>query len=359
MLELIKYIKSHPNWESELKEHPYCLSIKKDGNFIMFNYSQIDSDFYNPIVKESRGIILDLEFNPVCVPFYKFGNYGEGYADEIDWNSAKVQEKIDGSLIKVWNYKGEWHISTNGIINAHNAEISSDICPFKTFYDLFVEAAKLSHLKIESLNPEYTYMFELISPYNRVVVPYNGITIKHIGTRNIKTLKEYDLDIGIPKPKMYNLHSLEDCITTASQMPFTEEGYVVVDNNWHRIKVKSPAYVAIHKLKNNGAINKVKIIDMILINEEGEFLTYFPEFTEIFNDIKTRIEIFINNMDNEISSAKQSTFNSRKEFAEFALKTKCPALMFNWYDNDSQSAKEWIQKQTTDKVAKWILQGVE
>lgn len=356
MLELTKYIKSHPNWEIELTEKPYCITIKRDDNFIMFNYSQIDSDFFNPIVKESRGIILDSKFNTVCVPFYKFGNYGEGYADEIDWSTAKVQEKVDGSLIKVWNYNGGWGVSTNGTINASNAELGSDVYPYRTFYDLFIEAARLSNLHIEELEPNYTYMFELTSPYNRVVVPYNDISIRHIGTRNINTLQEYNVDIGIPKPRMYDLHSLNDCVASASQMPFREEGYVVVDKNWHRVKVKSPAYIAVHKLKNNGAITTVKILDLILINEECEFLTYYPEFTKMFDDVKDSLNTFIENMDKEILTAKQSNFNSRKEFASFAKQTKCPALMFNWYDNFYQSAREWIYNQTADKIVKWISQ---
>jgi len=31
------------------------------------------------------------------------------YADTIDWSAARVQEKVDGSLIKVWYYNGEWN----------------------------------------------------------------------------------------------------------------------------------------------------------------------------------------------------------------------------------------------------------
>ena len=52
MLHLIKFIKSNPDWEQKITEKPYCITVKRKDNFIMFSYSQIDSDFLNPIVKE-------------------------------------------------------------------------------------------------------------------------------------------------------------------------------------------------------------------------------------------------------------------------------------------------------------------
>ena len=74
----------------------------------MFSYSQFVSDFTNPIVKACRGSIVSIENDVpymVCTPFYKFGNYGENYTDEIDWESAVVRDKVDGCLIKLFNYK--------------------------------------------------------------------------------------------------------------------------------------------------------------------------------------------------------------------------------------------------------------
>jgi len=354
MLKLIEYIKNNQDWEEKLSAEPFCLSMKRKDGFIMFSYSQIDSDFHNEIVRECRGIILHEEtLTPVCVPFYKFGNYGEGYADLIDWNSAVVQEKVDGSLIKMWNYNGYWHVSTNGTIDARDAELPSDISEYHNFYALFLQAVANCNFNISLPNKDCTYMFELTSPFNRVVVPYTGIEIRHLGTRNNITLEEINVDVGIQKPKTYNLHSLEDCIKMAENLPFSDEGYVVVDKDWHRNKIKSPAYVAAHHLKNNGIITKARIITLIKLNEHKEFLVYYPEFTESFEEVENKINAFIQEMD-ALLTYENKNIEPRKDFALWATKTKCPAMLFHWKDGLVTNTKEWLWNQTPDKILKWI-----
>lgn len=358
MLKLVEYILGNPKWETDLALKPYCIKIKRKDNFIMFNYNQIESNFSHELVRECRGIILeDVTFKPVCVPFFKFFNYGEKHSADIDWSSAKVEEKVDGSLIKMWYYDSEWRISTNGTIDANDAQLSSDVCDYLgSFEDLFMVAINDIDLTDEILNKNYTYMFELISPINRIVVPYSSTSIVHIGTRNNETLEEIDVDIGVKKPKRYNLRTLEDCIETATQMPFSEEGYVVVDKNYNRIKIKSPAYVTAHYLKNNNVITKSRIIDVMKIQESSEFLNYFPEYKKAFWEIEKRIETFISIMDEKILFAENNFFKDmgRDIFALYAKKTQCPSMMFNWYDGKCEDARIWLWKQRNEIILKLI-----
>ena len=132
-LNLIEFIKNNENWENLLKESPYFIKINKLENYVIFNYDiEKGSDFSLPLVRECRGIILDINtLTPVCFPFVKFFNIDEIYADKIDWESARVQEKIDGSLIKLWAQPIKmgaylYHISTNGKINAFESNLSKD-----------------------------------------------------------------------------------------------------------------------------------------------------------------------------------------------------------------------------------------
>ena len=116
--EICNFINEHPNWRDLLIEE-YRINIKEEYPFAIFNYG-IDCDFSNPIVQEARGIIIDIEdCDVVCWPFRKFGNYNESYADKIDWNTARVQDKIDGSIIKLKSYN-EYGDDINSVFHLKN-----------------------------------------------------------------------------------------------------------------------------------------------------------------------------------------------------------------------------------------------
>ena len=99
-MELLRFIQAHPDWKALLAAPPYSLVVKEEDGFVLLKYDLLYSDFNLPIVKECRGIILTDAGRVVCCPFFKFFNYGESYADSIDWATARVQEKIDGSIMK-------------------------------------------------------------------------------------------------------------------------------------------------------------------------------------------------------------------------------------------------------------------
>lgn len=85
-------------------------------NLVRLNYSQIASPMAEPIVRECRGIVLDEAegWAPVARGFDKFFNYGEPLAPEIDWPTARVQEKVDGTLCMAYFYDDRWHVATTG-----------------------------------------------------------------------------------------------------------------------------------------------------------------------------------------------------------------------------------------------------
>ena len=233
------YINEHENWEEELKEKH--IGISKEGNLAVFKY-MVNADFSDPYVQEARGIIIDLTtLDVVCWPFRKFGNWNESYADEIDWGTAKVQEKVDGSLMKLYFYNNEWVWATNSTIRIDNVSNPEGIA----FSSLLHRAENYKDINYELLDKECTYLFELVSPDNQIVLTYSKTMLYHIGTRNNATGIESNPDIGIQKPKQYGgQKDLKYWLTTVEgkrnatnpQM----EGYVVVDKDYHRIKIKTP-----------------------------------------------------------------------------------------------------------------------
>ena len=267
------FINEHSNWRELLKEK-YKIKIKEEYPFAIFNYD-IDCDFSDPLVQEARGIVIDLITTDVaCWPFRKFGNYNENYADEIDWNTASVQEKIDGSIIKLWwnKYSQMWQFSTNSTINANNA-IANNLLE-DTFLDVIKKADNYNILLklAPNLSKDSTFIFELISPETQVVIKYPCTHLYHIGTRNNITGIENRVNIDIEQPLEYPLKTLDDCIKASIKLNqskdgevrnIAKEGFVVVDDNWNRIKIKSPDYIMLHRMSSNSNFSKNRIIDII------------------------------------------------------------------------------------------------
>lgn len=351
-LALIQFIQKHNNWEEILTEKPYYLKINRDNGFILFKYDQIKSDFSLDIVKESRGIILNEDtLEVVCYPFIKFFNIDEPYADKIDWNTSQVQEKIDGSLIKLW-YKNGWKVSTNNTINAFKCELSNNTGEHKTFGGLF--KSLLGEDILYDLNLNYTYMFELVSPYNKVVISYPEPDIYHIATRDNITGKEINCNIGIKKPKIYSLKTEKEIRNAAENLPFNEEGYVVVDKDYNRVKVKSPAYVNAHRLVNNHMVNNEKVLDLIRRNEQDEFLSYFPEYKKDFERINKLYNIFKTYMYRaEIRIKRRIKNEPDKKLFALWLKNKLPDYMtmgFMLRDNKISKYEEYLDGLTSSKI---------
>ncbi len=350
MLEVIKFIQDHKeNWRELLKEVPYCLTINEDDNYAIFKYSQIDSDFNEQICKECRGLIIDKNtLKPIALSFYKFFNYGESFADKIYWKDCKVQEKVDGSKMIVWynNYENKWQISTSSQLDAYKANVSDFGVTFGQLFDRSLINIPINFYSM--LDKKYCYTFELVSPESRVVIPYKNTDIYFIGVRNVETFEEEDpsnfkLYKFMKKPKYYKLPNLKSCLSAVEHMGFDEEGFVVVDKYWKRVKIKSPAYVAAHYLRNNGVNSKARMLEIIENNEQEEFLTYFPEYKEYFDDIENKLNEYKEKLTEAIWDINFKMVHndpmlpwSRKDFANY-INEKYPeysVILFKFMGSD-------------------------
>ena len=289
MLKLQEFIKANKNWREQLEAAPYNLKIVEEENLVLFKYNQLNSDFSNPIVCEARGVILEKgTWRVIRIAFNKFFNIEEPNAAKIDWESAYATEKIDGTLISVYNYDNTWHFATNSTINAYNAPLGNG--EYESYGQLFAKAAEIMGLDFTKLNRHYTYTFELVSPYNPVVIHYDEIKLYHTLTRNNDTLEEVDVNIGIPKPAHYYLEDEADYKSFVEEMSENHEGIVVQDKYNNRVKIKTQTYFALHHLVANHCITLRKAIFLIWTNEQNELLSYFPEFISYFNQVKTQLD---------------------------------------------------------------------
>lgn len=251
------------------------LTVKESQDLILLKYKQIEADWTKIETHQCRGIILEKKtYNIIALSYFKFFNLTEGYAATIDWDSAKFYEKLDGSLCNLYYYNDSWHVQTSGTIfadaNTHH--------PSMLFVDLFwhsvIQQYGSKEKFITKLDSNFNYMFELCTPYNIVVVQHNEFKVYLHGVRDMTTYKFIDIDdINLDKAKLYDLSSVDEMMTEIEGMNWQEEGFVVVDKYFNRVKCKNPDYVAVHHQATSSKPSS--IINIIKTNEVDEFLSYF------------------------------------------------------------------------------------
>ena len=363
MLKTIEVMKNNPNnWRDILTQSPYNISLSEDEDYVLLKYNQIDSDFNQEICRECRGLIINKHnFTPVALSFKKFFNIEEQCADSIDWDSVSVQEKVDGSKILVW-YDGthnSWRISTSGKLNAREAEVNSPLLSKPiTFEKLFELAVWTSGYTLTEffgcLNYNKCYTFELVSPYNRIVVPYNTARIYLIGMRDVNTFEEEKPSIpgaNIWQPIHYQLSNLDECRAALENMDWDEEGFVAVDKYWHRVKIKNKKWLQAHYLANNGVQSKSHILEIIENNEQNEFLAYFPEYQKRFAELTCLLDYFVREGVDAIEDVnKHGPYETRKDLALYTMKKykNLSNLIFTYYDEKPEEdldkfVRDWLK----------------
>ena len=300
---ILDLIKQYPIEIVKEMMNEKAVSVSWDGDLYIFNYGAAP-DFSDPYVCEARGIIIDVvRQEVVCRGFDKFFNFSESYAASIDWESAKVQEKVDGSIIKLYWYDGSWRFATNSVINARNSHVSEINANlggvYHNFDELIRAAENYGSIPFEKLDKNATYIFELVSPYNHVVIHYGKIMLYHTGTRDNRTGQERVEDIGVIRPAEYSFHTLDECISAVKELNRSsrgveKEGFVVVDKDFHRIKIKAPEYLFFHSKANNHVLTKERVIEMIESDDFDEklFLEQFPEFADVFSWYESELKRF-------------------------------------------------------------------
>ena len=108
---------------------PLAIKARRHAQYpqlVCFKYNQRLSPMADAAVQEARGLILDEDdnWNVVSMSFTKFFNLEEQLAAEIDWDSAVVEEKLDGSLMSLYWYDGAWQVQSSGTADASGPVLS-------------------------------------------------------------------------------------------------------------------------------------------------------------------------------------------------------------------------------------------
>lgn len=306
---LLKNCNSFDEFQKEIERRN--LSLKEWNERVLVTYpNKMDENrdninFGDPLVRESKGIILSKDpLQVVCYGMNKFEDMTPQLEQQLrdNWDRVTVESCIDGSLIKLYFYDGEWRISTNRCIEARKANWSS----YRSFYEMVQEAS--SDLNYDCLNKNFVYSFILCHPANRIVTNYTVPSLVHVATRDLINTLEYELpdprfeaqislqgqDIGMPVPMRHTVESYDkfqellkdvDAVGVGFVLKYREQG----ENSFHRVRFESPQYQHVKEVKGNHQDLVARYLWLQRNDPQmfAEFCTWYPEFGWIEHQLFT------------------------------------------------------------------------
>jgi RNA ligase len=234
-------------------------------------------DAWGPVTMLARGLILDPAAKQVvATPFPKFFNAGErgGIIPDLPFEAF---EKLDGSLIIVFQHAGRWRAVTKGSFDSSQARWAQ---------------ARLDAADLSALVPGTTFMAEATYPENRIVVRYDEAALVLLagfaadgGELDYDAIRDVAVRLGWPAAPRHAFGSIGELLTHARDLPGTREGFVLRFADGTRLKVKGNEYKRIHAL-----ISRVTPLGMWEAMAAGDAMTAIKrdlpeEFWDDFDQI--------------------------------------------------------------------------
>lgn len=316
------------------------LKKQQKDNLLIFCYTdQVQfKKKWDSVTTIARSLVVDTEGNIISKIFNKFFNINEASEtklehlfDLVQENSYKIYTKIDGSLISLYHYRGQWRA-------ASKASLDNE----------YIDYALKSLPDMSDVPKNYVFACEVCLP-----VELDGMrrAIKHEPGlyllaafdryRDFKELS-WEKAVSIWKGKKVDeyLYDFNQILNKAKEDKDIE-GWVIVFNRPGleplRVKLKTFHYLKCFAFINN--LNEKSIKEFIKSYgfEDTSWLDSFPEELdkeawEIYNQIKQRYEE-IKAMINYKFNLAYVVSDNRKEFAMRVKDNEHAWALFNLYDN--------------------------
>lgn len=321
------------------------LQITCYDHYVLFKYKgfiELSDDYdlnsffelYDGLYRECRSCVFDIKNDEIALAsLAKFKNYGE---DEGDWSPKNIRSKynfahavfitnkLDGS------YQQYRYIAEEDRILGSGSQALDPVESWRLAagYKLLSDGQK----ELIKDYPDYTFIFEYISPKNPIVVKYDesqeGLYL--LAARDVKDGKEVSFDILKDMAEeydskitqwYYNTTLFNILADTNNYLSSEKEGWVVdmVDGykNHFRCKIKTESYLMMHKILPR-KVSPNAVVQAIHENVLDDFLANVPEaYKEIINDYKNNVLLYLKLMQKRIDFYLQNmnkfSLDSRKE----------------------------------------------
>jgi T4 RnlA family RNA ligase len=279
-----------------------------------------------------RGLVLDDNYRPIARPLPKFFNLSE-YQGLLPDGVPQIYEKLDGSLIILFHYQGQWEVASRGSFGSEQSQMAQVLLPnYQAEWD--------------GLDREYTYLFEIIYPHNRIVVDY-GSALRLVLLAAVHPQTGVELEYTqvnwLDRSQTYPATNLPEWLQSIdeTQAELTNhEGFILKWSNGFRLKYKLADYVRLHRI-----ITRVQAKDIweCLIQNQSlqQFLESVPdEFYNWVKDTKLDLETKYQEIETECQQAFRD-LGDRRQTAMYFQTQKYPGVLFLMLDGRDYSPVIW------------------
>lgn len=385
-----EYLLHHTLRELE-NEHGVCARLNATRDKFSANYDTVLSKPGDPVSEQCRGLVLrpremfkfqsilgdmwkDIvvgETDVLARPMDRFYNYGDGYAAEVDWTDRglRVYEKVDGTcIIMYWDpLHDKWHVATRSVPESDLPIVKDHVAIGNTtFSGLFwstlettyyegVELLRLKHYDFDGwlehcYDKRLTYVFELVSPYNQIVVVYPRSRIYLLACRDVVSGEERPIeDVELPlvhRPKTWPIKDVTSLSTFVDQAsPAELEGAVVCDSHFRRMKVKNKSYVLAHRCKDTVMSSVRNALECVILEKVDDIAPLVPkEVADKLLHMQEKYVRYCKEIDANVELFKERSAGSRKDFAMLVKSSgDWGAPYFNMYEGKVANAREWFK----------------
>jgi len=244
---------------------------------------------WNKENKIFRSSLWNNDGEPVSLGFPKFTNWGENpdhFPVPTSLKDTVITEKVDGSLLVVSKYKGQYILRTRGTSDASKLDNGHELEFFKQKY-------------IESLDTfmsweptwKVSFLFEWVSPLQKIILNYGdqpdwflvGIVNHHDYSLWLQNEVESvaNFTISAPRPVSYTFPTVEELISNIEAWK-GKEGVCVYSNNGQSIhKIKSLEYLAKHRFKGEATLENT--LDLYFSMGKPDYQEFEKKLIETFD----------------------------------------------------------------------------
>lgn len=221
--------------------------------YYIYNYTpevQYAND-WDEVTMNCRGLILDDQNLIVARPWKKFFNLGQVDLPIQFDTPVEVMDKVDGSLGILYpgHDPGDFYLATRGSFESEQAYVANDIW-LKNYHAYYDDMPEQQYFN------EYTLLFEIIYPQNRIVLDYGdmrdlillGAVSKQEGYYISPSAAANMFAWPGPVVETMPYSSISEALSHTNRP--NAEGFVIRSHNF-MVKVKQPDYLELHKLITN------------------------------------------------------------------------------------------------------------